>query len=285
MWGKKPGRARRSRIIGDEKSWSMLVLLDLSAEFNIIDINTLMRRLELTFGITGSALVWLRTYTWKPNLSSSKSEISSLACEFGIPRGSVLGTTLFATYIAPIAGVISSYGIHHAEYADDSQLYIELRDDNAPFTLNSCFQAFHRWFSEHFALNPDKSEVFVIGTYARNQKEGKIRVKTLCNTQISVKNSQEPWCHSRLNASSFNSYVDNMCKAAHFHIRSLRHIRRCIDEAMALTVASSMVGARIEYCNSVLHGTSAWNFWKLQWVINALARLVSGVRVSGDAIT
>ena len=39
-----------------------------------------------------------------------------------------------------------------------------------------------------------------------------------------------------------------------------------------------MVGARIDYCNSILYGTSAANLNKLQRVINTLARVVSGTR-------
>ena len=78
--------------------------------------------------------------------------------------------------------------------------------------------------------------------------------------------------------------MDNVCKAAHFHIRALRHIRGCIDEETACMVASSMVGSRLDYCNSVLHGTSAENLGKLQRVLHALARVVSGTRRS-DHIT
>ena len=127
----------------------MVVLLDLSAAFDTIDIDTLLRRLEHTFGITGSALLWLRTYlegrSQYVRIGDNQSTI--LPCEFGVPQGSVLGPKLFAAYIAPIAGVISSFGIHHAQYADDTQLYIELRDDNTLFTLSSCFRAVHGWFS------------------------------------------------------------------------------------------------------------------------------------------
>ena len=36
----------------DEKCRSMIVLLDLSAAFDTIDIGTLLRHLKLTFGIT-----------------------------------------------------------------------------------------------------------------------------------------------------------------------------------------------------------------------------------------
>ena len=186
---------------------------------------------------------------------------------------------LFATYIAPIAGVISSFGIHHTQYADDTQLYIELRNSDTLLRLNDCFRSVHSWFAENgLALNPDKSEVIVIGTGARNRKEDGISAVTLGDTSIAVSKTVESLGVTLDETRSFNSHVDNVCKAAHFHIRALRHIRRCIDDETARTVACSMVGARLDYCNSILYGTSAGNLGKIQRVINMLARVVSSAR-------
>ena len=47
---------------------------------------------------------------------------------------------------------------------------------------------------------------------------------------------------------------------------------------MANTVACSIVSTRLDYCNSLLLGTSAKNIDKLQRVQNTLARVVSGTR-------
>src|SRR5208282_4096062 len=46
----------------DNKSHTLLIQLDLSAAFDTIDKSTLLRRLEKTFGISGSALQWIKSY-------------------------------------------------------------------------------------------------------------------------------------------------------------------------------------------------------------------------------
>ena len=154
----------------DEKCRSMIVLLDLSAAFDTIDIDTLLRRLEHTFGITGPALQWLRTYLEdrKQYVRVGNDRSTAVSSEFGVPQGSVLGPKLFATYIAPIAGVISSFGIHHTQYADDTQLYIELRNDNLS-RLNDCSLAVHRWFAEN-GLAPQPRKIRSDRDWHRRQK-------------------------------------------------------------------------------------------------------------------
>ena len=46
----------------DNNSCSILVMLDLSAAFDVIDHGILYQRLEYTFGISGSALAWITSY-------------------------------------------------------------------------------------------------------------------------------------------------------------------------------------------------------------------------------
>ena len=70
----------------------------------------------------------------------------------------------------------------------------------------------------------------------------------------------------------------NICKTSHYHIRALRHIRQSVDFETAKTIGCAIVGSRLDYCNSILYGTSAGNLKKLQTVQNALARVVSGKR-------
>jgi len=73
---------------------------------------------------------------------------------------------------------------------------------------------------------------------------------------------------------TLTEHVNNACKAAHYHVRALRHVRKYVSEDIAKSIATSLVGARIDYCNAVFYGTSRYNVDKLQRVQNTLARVV-----------
>ena len=133
----------------------------------------------------------------------------------------------------------------------------------------------HRWLDANgLCLNPDKSEAIVIGTAARQRSEPKIDDVTVSDVTVPVTRAVKSLGVIIDNTLSFDDHVNTVFKAAHFHIRALRHIRRCVSVNDAKTVATAMVSSRLDYCNSILYGTSSSNLNKLQRVQNALARTV-----------
>jgi len=71
----------------------------------------------------------------------------TMVCEFGVPEGSIPGSLLFRLYVSPIVNVISGFDISLSQYADDSQLYISLKDERAISLLSDCFESVHWWFT------------------------------------------------------------------------------------------------------------------------------------------
>ena len=74
-----------------------LVLLDLSAAFDTVDHDILLRRLRTTYGLDGPVLKWFQSYlcgrSQYVHRSSSRSTSTKLFC--GVPQESVLGPILF----------------------------------------------------------------------------------------------------------------------------------------------------------------------------------------------
>lgn len=264
----------------DRGSRSLLILLDLSAAFDTIDIDTLFSRLESTFGITGTVLAWLKSYlkdrSFYVRVGSERS--ATVISEHGVPQGSVLGPLLFTLYIAPIANVISSFNVNHLQYADDTQMYVALSSDDSVANLELCANAVHSWFGQNgLALNPDKSEAILMGTDARLRISENVDSVNVAGSLIPVQDNVKSLGVTLDSTLSFKKHVDNVCKSCSHHIRALRHIRKSISEETAVSIACALVTARLDYCNALLYGVSQSNIDRLQRVQNSLARAVAGV--------
>ena len=121
-------------------------------------------------------------------------------------------------------------------------------------------------FLNCLALNPNKSEAILIGTSARLRLEPNINELKLHDAAITLSQSTKSLGVTIDNKLTFNEHVNCVCKAANYQVRALHYVRNYITEDTAKTIACSLVGSRLDYCNSVLYGTSRANIDKLQQV-------------------
>ena len=87
-----------------------LVSFDISAAFDMVDHNLLLKSLSVEFGVTGAArdsiASYLRSRSFLVRIGQSSSSICS--ANAGIRQGSVLGPVLFTVYVSPIGRLIES---------------------------------------------------------------------------------------------------------------------------------------------------------------------------------
>ena len=263
----------------DTQRVSILVALDLSAAFDTLDHSTLLRRLNHTFGVCGSALNWIATYLTDRSqyIRIDKHSSDMFKCPHGVPQGSVLGPLLFGLYFAPISNIMIAHGVSFHQYADDTQLYIGASPSNVQAIgdiVNDCTKAVQSWLLQNgLCLNPDKSEAILVGTSSQLKKVEQESV-TVADCVIPFKSTIKNLGVIIDSNLSFDQHIDATCRSAQFHIRALRHIRGLLSTEVAKCVAASIVGSRLDYCNGLLFGATSKNLRKLQLVQNTAARVV-----------
>ena len=88
----------------EEQHITKMVILDLSAAFDMVDRNILLKILENHFGVTDTALKWFNSYlrprSFKVCIGDEYSESQKLS--FGVPQGSCSGANIFIFYYSLI---------------------------------------------------------------------------------------------------------------------------------------------------------------------------------------
>ena len=259
---------------------SALVLLDLSAAFDTIDHDILLKRLNSCFGISQTAYSLLLSYL--TNCTQAvviEQEFSSqLPLHRGVPQGSVLGPLLFTLYTTPLSNLLIDSLIQFHFYADDTQLYISFSSSDSSASLarlSATLDQVYSWFcANRLSVNPDKTEYLLIGTRQQRSKVMDASVHfhnlALCPTD-SARNLGVTF-DSNLD---FKKHISAVCRTSFFQIRQLRQIRSSLDKNSAIILANSIVHSKLDYCNSLLYDLPSCTIVQLQRVQNSLSRVVS----------
>ena len=104
-----------------DRQVSGAVLLDLSAAFDLVPPDTLLRKLEI-YGLDDGFTSWIQSYLSDRSQAVWIDHVMSdyLPCEVGVPQGSNLGPLFFMLYVNDLPFVLTC---PIDQYADDSTMH------------------------------------------------------------------------------------------------------------------------------------------------------------------
>ena len=268
-----------------------VVLLDLSAAFDTIDHDILLRRLLVDFGISGVALQWMKSYlegrSYCVKVGDTLSSVIGLL--FGVPQGSLLGPILFILYIKALQKIAQKYGLLIQLYADDSQLYISFKPDsslnlsNIKERISCCLNEIKKWMIDNvMKLNEDKTQLLIIGkSHVLQTLEGcdlSIKFGDSAINQTICKGDQGKSLGVLLDETlSMDRQLAEVKRKCSWTMMNLRTISRYLDESLKIMLVKQLVISKLDYCNALYMNLAKKRIKKLTTVLNMAVRFIYNI--------
>ena len=265
--------------VGQQKA-VLLVLLDLSAAFDTVNHQLLIKTLQ-QLGIRGTMLHWFSTYLvgrlQRIKVNGLTSEPKLLDC--GVPQGSVLGPILFTIYTASLGQLLRQLDVQYHFYADDSQLWVIFKPpelDTAIGQMEKCIASVQKWMLSHqLKMNDDKTEFLFISSKSIARGIGSPSLH-IGDHQVVATSSARNIGVMMDSKASMEAHVLSVCKSSFIHIRNLGRIKKFVDSSSLECLVHAFITTKLDYCNSLLCGAPSTLINKLQRIQNIVARIISG---------
>ena len=270
----------------DRGEVTSLILLDLSADFDTVDLSILLHRLQNWSGLHGTSLEWFSSYltsrSQAVSIQNSTSSFSNLSCgvaylkipslahffslfiqpplDLSSPRTRPNTTSMLMTLSYTSLSLLQTQLLHWIYFPILSLTY------SPGWTLTNYFsihpkQNFYSLAQNNNDWNSLNSQLYLL---AMISSQSALLLVILASSLIVT-------CHSV----TFTDQINSLSKSCHFHIRDIRRIRHLLPFSAATALAYSLVSSKLDYCNSLYNGISQDNLNKIQRIQNTLARVVT----------
>ena len=252
--GFMPMKSTVTNLIECMNEWSLnfdkglatdVIYLDYSKCFDTVCHSKLLYKIA-KYGISGSALQWLRSFLLDRvqhvklnNCISPAAEVKS-----GVPQGTVLGPVLFLLYSADLPSAVSNCKL--SMYADDTKLFktISVKDDCT--LLQNDLNSIAKWAdSWQMTLNPSKTKLLTIGN-CKVQFDYVLHGKDI--EKVSHINDIGVTIQSNL---KFTTHCTNTLKKAYYVIRTIFTTFKGHNHSFYMKMYTCYVRPILEYASQI----------------------------------
>src|SRR6218665_2377680 len=126
--------------------------------------------------------------------------------------------------------------------------------------------------SSLLCLNPSKTEFILIGLREELKKIPDLSISLNLDSASTPNSSVRSLGVSLDQNLSFSDHITNLSRSYFMHNRDIRGIRPTPDHQTAFDIDTSIVHAKLDYCNSLFMNTDITKISRRQDIQNALAR-------------
>ena len=288
---------------------TVLMTLDESSAFDCVSHDTLLRKLKI-YNFSNETCQWISTYlkhrTNFVTVGAHKSEMRSI--NHGVPQGSVLGPLLYTLYTNELADVIKNDDCNHPNHTDDNLLFssnclncgaLPSYADDATYCYSSNSRQKNqdklianlqkiKIFLNNNSLTINESKTTLLELMVR-QKLARINgtpPSILTKNEIGEDKLISAGTHIRLlggnlqKSLSWQAHFETgerpLLKILRQKLGSLKHLGKVLPKKCRAILSTGIILSRINYLIQVWGGTEHKYLKRLQTILNATARFITG---------
>ena len=262
----------------DEGKINGVILLDLSAAFDLVDANILVEKLKI-YGLEEDFIEWIASYlkdrkqaVWIDHVLSDWLDVT-----VGVPQGSILGPLLFIIFANDLP---HSLTCQLDAYADDSTLTSTKETvDEINEEMNENCTLVSEWMTENqLCLNADKTHLMVTGTSIRLKKMDIANTIDIVMDGFKLEESEERF-ETLLGVQvqpdlKWSKHVEELKSKLKTRLTGLRKTRNFLSYAFRKTVAEGIFNSVLIYCIPLWGGGDKGDTQDLQILQNQAAQHV-----------
>ena len=153
-------------------------------------------------------------------------------------------------------------------------------------SMQSCISDVKAWATANMLkLNDKNTELMLIASKRTKHLHNLPASITIGNAQIPFKQSVKNLCSTLDCHLTMKAHVSKIARKCYFELRRLASIRRFMTSTATVTLVSALVLSRIDYCGSLLFGSTHDVTSHLQRIKNDAARVILRLPKSSSITT
>ena len=144
--------------------------------------------------------------------------------------------------------------------------------------LERCISEVCTWMHTNLLkLNDNKTEFLLIGTRNMLNQSGSMPIK-VGNDNISNTDKARNLGVTFDKHLNNTDHINNLSSTLFFVSRNIARVRHLLDQDSTKIIVQALIMSKLDYCNSLLIGSTKYNLQKLQKIQNMCCHIISKVR-------
>ena len=270
----------------DKQCVTLVLAIDLSAAFDTVNHSLLLKVLNKTYNIKGTALKWFTSYLSDHSVCVQiNNRVSQeLDLPFSVPQGSCAGPILFNIYISTLTSYLSLSNCDILGYADDNTIStcidpnVKNNEQQIVDKIQNSIEKTKHWMClNRLKMNDQKTNFIMYGNNVQLAKCSTKHIKVGEETIVSSDKINLLGIDIDKNL-TFKEHIKKKCKIAMYNLYNIRSLRQHLNNKTTQTLIYGLVTSHLDYINAIYSTLPASTTKPLNRIQNLAAKLVLNSR-------